>query len=211
MSGVRKTSLVLCDRATASLANGANVLVVTPTTTARSQAVGALMRNGHGNVLRVLGAQKLSREEQALTLDKLICDQTAALSAQVGQASANLTREPAAWQAGAAHDIPRAHQALVTCRELAEAALGPAKTTVVEQRRLCCATLGALLASAPLPNIDLVAVDEAGIMQAADFAFMVLSLSAHLTPECWELSWNILHYQALHLNLIDFQNFSICS
>ena len=188
-TGVRKTSLILCERATTCLATGANVLVVTPTTASRSQAVAALLRSGSANVLRVLGVQRLSPEERTLTLDNLICDEMAALSAQVGQASADLTRELEAWQAGASHDVAGAHQAVVACRELAGAGLGPAKASVLEQRRLCCATVGALLAAPPLPRIDLLALDEAGIMQAADFAFLVLSLSPYLSPSCWHLSF----------------------
>ena len=64
--------------------------------------------------------------------------------------------------------------------EFAEAVLGPAKTSVMEHRRLCCATVGALLASPPLPRIQFVAVDDAGIIQIADLCFMVLNVLVYL-------------------------------
>ena len=57
--GVRKTSLVLCQRVQAEFDTGGVVLVVTPTTVSRSQAVTSLSDHGLNTSLRVLGAQKL--------------------------------------------------------------------------------------------------------------------------------------------------------
>ena len=98
---MRKTSLVLCERLDQVLAAGGPVLVVTPTTCARSQAVECLHNHGLLETVRILGCQKLSPREQPLTLGALVTEAMFPFANDVAKANTALNREIEAFRNGA--------------------------------------------------------------------------------------------------------------
>ena len=66
----------------------------------------------------------------------------------VAQASARLIEEVANLQAGRPHQVPAVHRAFVEQREAVEGQLGEARQATLDARRVCTATVGALLAPA---------------------------------------------------------------
>lgn len=180
-TGVRKTSFCLPQR----VMEHEKVLVVTPTTVARTQAVTVVL-GVRPSAVRVIGHQKCTAQEAALTLDSLVAIELEPLAIEVGSLSDRVNAELLAWHQGQPHSVAEAHRRLVRARESAEEAIAPAKEKVLQERGVVCATLGSLLGgSAVLPSdIGCLAVDEAGVVPAADFAFLLLSLAPFLSPTC---------------------------
>ena len=189
--GVRKTSLVLCDHVQKLLeASSGNVLVVTPTAVARAQAARALLACGCGPHLRILGSQKLCEEEKPLTLSNLLIDELLPSASQVDAAASVLLQQVRAWKGGNAHAIPVAHVALVAAREAVELEKTKVQAEIVTTRRACVTTLGCLLRPdavrmhAVLDDIHLVAIDEAGVVAAAELALFLCHVGDRLAANC---------------------------
>ena len=189
--GVRKTSLVLCDHVQKLLeASSGNVLVVTPTTVARAQAARALLACGCGPRLRILGSQKLCEEEKPLTLSHLLINELLPSALQVDAASSYLLQQVRAWKIGDAHTIPAAHEAVVVARESVEHERAKVQADIIKTRRACVTTLGCLLRPdavrmhAVLDNVHLVAIDEAGVVAAAELALLLCHVGNRLDAGC---------------------------
>lgn len=199
--GVRKTSLVLPQKIQSAISTGGHILVLTPTTCARTQAVKCFRGHFEGG-LRVLGSQKLSVEEEPLVLDALVADKLLPMARDVAAASARLLEEIEKLLAGEQHQVPQAHGVLINARERVEQRIPDASAGVVASRNICVATLGSLIGpSAPkthrLPkNITFLAVDEAGVITAAEFVALLFHLSSHLDANCPSLSIPFCNFQS---------------
>ena len=190
MSGVRKTSLVMCDRVAQELDAGACVLVVTPTTCARTQAVDSLLAHGLQHRMRVVGCQKLGVAEEALVLEALVLEGMLPWITAIEKADQTLHQELEALGRGDAHNVHGAHQQFVVHREQAEEALGEVQAAVLAARQVCISTVGTLLAAdGPQTHrvprsISLLCIDEAGILTTAELALLLCQLGTHLAANC---------------------------
>ena len=101
--------------------------------------------------------------------------------------------------------MPAVHRAFVEQREAVEGQLGEARQATLDARRVCAATVGALLAPAApkahaLPKgITLVAVDEAGALAAGELAIFLCHIASHLAPGCPALSSHSHSHSPLQL------------
>eukprot|EP00435_Cladocopium_sp_Y103_P030487 s3817_g7.t1 len=178
---VRKTSLFLV----ATAQSLERMLVIGSTTVARTQAVGALLRAGYAARMRVIGHQRIAPDEVPLSLDHLVSEKLRPLANQVSLANSRLNEELKNWQEGQPHQVTEVHERFVACRERAEEALPIARAEILEERPIICGTLGSLLRPTVLPtNIRHIAIDEAGVVPAADLIFLVLNLAPFLAPDC---------------------------
>ena len=176
MTGVGKTTGFVLRAVVATLEKGQAVLLVAPTTTARTQLVNGLIFAAPDleTQIRVLGAQKLSEREKTLELEYLLQQRLLPLARRVAAANQTLREHLQEWVADGYRNtaIVVAHEAFIEARHAVEDELGPARAAIVEDKGICIATLGALLGATGLDTLPKhlyhVIVDDAGAVHAGE-------------------------------------------